>query len=233
MGSEMCIRDSAYAALTRAAATAQAAGDERTRGQVMADELVQRVTGSAGDRSSSNPQVKLNVVMSDHALFGESDDAAHLDGFGPIPAELAREIVAGACRAAERVWLRRLYCSPDSGRLVAMDANARLFPQSMARFVRLRDQVCRTPWCDAPIRHIDHVEDHHSGGPTSVVNGQGVCESCNHAKQANRWRASPGPDGTITTTTPTGHSYRSRAPAVATITKRDLPPLRIDYILTG
>ena len=40
--------------------------------------------------------------MSDAALFGGADDAAHLDGFGPIPAELAREIVVGACDRDER-----------------------------------------------------------------------------------------------------------------------------------
>ena len=91
--------------------------------------------------------------MSDAALFGGADDDAHLDGFGPIPAELAREIVAGACEQGEEVWLHRLYTSPTTGELVAMDAHGRHFRGSLGRFVRLRDRVCRTPWCDAPIRH--------------------------------------------------------------------------------
>ena len=39
--------------------------------------------------------------MTDTALFGTSDEPAHLDGYGPIPAELAREIVAGACSRSE------------------------------------------------------------------------------------------------------------------------------------
>lgn len=43
-----------YAALTRAADAARAAADERTRGQVMADTLVQRVTGQAPSRSDSD-----------------------------------------------------------------------------------------------------------------------------------------------------------------------------------
>jgi hypothetical protein len=37
----------AYSALRRAADTARAAGDERGRGQVMADRLVERLTGQA------------------------------------------------------------------------------------------------------------------------------------------------------------------------------------------
>ena len=37
--------------------------------------------------------------MTDAALFGTSEEPAHVEGYGPIPAELAREIVAGACSA--------------------------------------------------------------------------------------------------------------------------------------
>ncbi len=131
--------------------------------------------------------------MSDQTLFGDSDDPAHLDGFGPIPAELARELITDACTRQEKIWLRRLYTSPGTGELVAMDARTRCFPTGLARFIRLRDQVCRTPWCDAPIRHIDHAHDHHHGGPTTAVNGQGLCEACNHATQAPAWHARPSP----------------------------------------
>ena len=169
--------------------------------------------------------------MSHEALLGTSDEAAQLAGFGPIPAELAREIVANALGAGEEVWLRRLYASPTTGELVSMDSRARLFPAGLARFIRLRDQVCRTPWCDAPVRHIDHVVPHDADGPTSGLNGQGLCEACNYAKQAPRWRARPGPDGTVTTTTPTGHQLRSRPPMLATFTRRDVPRLTVDYVL--
>ena len=71
------------------------------------------------------------------------------------------------------------------------------------------------------------------GGPTSGDNGQGLCEACNHAKQAPGWRARPSPGAgphTIETTTPTGHTYRSQAPPVLTI--RDYPA-RPDYVLCG
>ena len=136
--------------------------------------------------------------------------------------------------AGEEVWLRRLYTSPTTGELVTMDSTARLFPPALARFIRLRDQVCRTPWCDAPIRHTDHVQPHHSGGPTSATNGDGLCEACNYAKQAPGWRARPGPDGTVTTTTPTGHSRTTRPPPLVTIRPSRLPALTMDYyVLAG
>ncbi|WP_432478573.1 HNH endonuclease [Nocardioides sp. GXQ0305] len=219
------------AALTRAGDTARASGDPRGRGQVMADTLVGAVLGDDG--TASPARVALDVVMTDQSLFGGSDEPAHLDGFGPIPAELARELVVGACDRDETIWLRRLFAAPTTGELAAMDARARLFPARLARFIRLRDRVCRTPWCDAPIRHTDHATDHDADGETSAVNGQGLCEACNHAKQAPRWRAGPSPNTgshTVETTTPTGHRYRSRAPTVATV--REVP-IRVDYVLTG
>jgi hypothetical protein len=240
----------AYAALTRSADSARAEGDPRTKGQVMADELVDRVlgrrrTGGTEDHEDAegvettsgaaraSRSIDLNLVMSHEALLGTADHEARLAGFGPIPAELAREIVARSLGAGEEVWLRRLHASPTTGELVAMDSRARLFPAGLARLIRLRDQDCRTPWCGAPIRHVDHVVPHGAGGPTSATNGQGLCEACNYAKAAPRWRARPGPGGTVTTTTPTGHSLSTRPPPVATVTRRDLPALTIDYVLAG
>lgn len=229
-----------YAKLTREADRARAQGDPRTRGQVMADTLVESVLDSVGSgtekgasRSRTSLPVTLGVVMTDAALFGGADDAAHLEGFGPIPAELAREIVCGALSAAEQVTIRRLYASPETGELAAMDSRSRLFPAGLARFIRLRDQVCRTQWCDAPIRHTDHVVPHEADGLTSVDNGQGLCEACNYAKAAPRWRARPGPGGTVTTTTPTGHTRTTRPPPIATIRSVDAPVLTIDYVLAG
>jgi hypothetical protein len=242
---------SAYAALRRAADSARACGDPRTQGQVMADTLVSSVLAAAAARDdaatswdrptdssasrASTPAggVELGLVMTDQTLFGRSDEPAHVGGFGPIPAELAREIVAGACSRQEAVWLRRLYADPFSGQLTAMDSRARLFPHGLSRFIRLRDQICRTPWCDAPIRHIDHPWDAADGGSTSAENGQGLCEACNHAKQAPGWRARPSPahgGHRIETTTPTGHTYGSSPPVVVTIRET---PIRLDFILAG
>jgi 5-methylcytosine-specific restriction endonuclease McrA len=220
----------AYAALGREAEAARRSGDPRSRGQVMADTMAAAILATATERhdaatrwdaeggradASASPTVGVTVhlLMSERALLGCDDEPALLDGYGPVPAELAREIVAGACSDEEEVWVRRVLSCPATGRLAAMESRARRFPASLARFIRLRDGTCRTPWCDAPIRHVDHVLPHDAGGGTSVANGQGLCEACNHAKQAPGWRARPDPlDGRITITTPTGHRHTSRAP---------------------
>ena len=193
--------------------------------------LVATLLGATRDKAA-NP-VALCVVMTDAALLAGADDQAHLDGFGPIPAELAREIVSGALTEQEVVSIRRLYTSPETGELVAMESRSRRFRGNLARFIRLRDRTCRTPWCDAPVRHVDHVEDEADGGPTSARNGEGLCEACNYAKTAHGWRARPGPDGSVAITLPTGHTLTSRPPPIATIRWRSVPALQIDYVLSG
>ena len=59
--------------------------DHRPRGAMMADTLVQRVTG----RPAGTPEpVAVNLVLSDQTLLGGDDTPAVVDGYGPIPAVL-------------------------------------------------------------------------------------------------------------------------------------------------
>ncbi len=238
-----------YATLKREADTTF---DGRSRGQVMADTAYQRITGRpaaqpvpvalnmvmadttlAGDdeqpawlagfagRPAAQPvPVALNMVMADTTLAGDDEQPAWLAGFGPIPAGLTGD---AATDTKIKATLRRLYRHPKSGQLVAMESRARIFPKALARFLQLRDQTCRTPYCDAPIRHCDHATPARDGGPTSARNGLGDCEACNYAKEAPGWQ--------VTTTeadgehraeyrTPTGAVYQSTAPPLPG------PPLR-------
>ena len=199
-----------YAALKRCA---DATVDDRSRGQVMADTLVERVTGRPADACAP---VALNLVMSDQALWGQDNAPAVLDGYGPIPASLAQRLVRDAVVDERSVaTLRRLYRDPKSGSLVAMESRSRVFPKGLAGFIGLRDRTCRTPYCDAPIRHHDHATPCNRGGPTSATNGLGECEGCHYTKEASGWRVTTGDEnGTHTAdfVTPTGARYRSTAP---------------------
>src|SRR5205085_1891772 len=118
-------------------------------------------------------------------------EPALLLGYGPLPAPSARALLTGPGDHVPR-WLRRLYTTPDRTRLVAMDATRRRFPAGLARLITIRDQYCRTPWCGAPIRHLDHIQAWGTGGATSLSNGQGLCVACNHAKQAPGWSSVSG-----------------------------------------
>jgi hypothetical protein len=233
----------AYAALSRHADTARSDGDKRTRGQLLADALVERTTGTPGGITG----VEIQLIMTDRTLLQGDSEPARLTGYGTVPAGWARTVItageddtpgvgdtpgagddAGAgengnepatanASAGDRVfkaWVRRLYTAPGAGDLLAMDSRARLFPPRLRRFIQARDDTCRTPYCDAPIRHIDHIIRWHDGGTTTVANGAGLCEACNHTKEHPGWQAipRPGPRHTIELRTPTGHTYHSMAP---------------------
>lgn len=205
-----------YAALRRAADTAVATGEPRSRGQVMADTLVERVTGQA---TAAAVPIAVNLVVSDATLLAAGHEPAQLiDGagaVGPVPAQVARTLVANALDA-DAAWVRRLYADPG-GQLVAASSSSRFFADGLAALLRARDQgLCRTPYCDAPVRQLDHVVPDADGGPTDLTNGQGLCAACNQAKTAGGLLQSagrpPGGRHTVVTTTSTGHRYASTAP---------------------
>lgn len=201
----------AFAALGRDADTLIGQGDARARGQLMADLLVERLTGQS---KACDVPVEIGLVMTERALLHGDGEPAILDGYGPVPAPTARDLIAGLADEVP-VWLRQLYTHPTTGHLVAMGSKRRFFGGALRRFVTYRDQYCRTPWCGAPIRHVDHAQPAQHGGPTSSGNAQGLCQACNHAKQAPGWDARTIPTRgrhLIEITTPTGHRYRSRAP---------------------
>lgn len=202
---------SIYAALKR---EADVCCDGRSRGQVMADTLVERVTGRPADQPVP---VSVNVVISDQALVGVEDATAVIAGYGSVPSALARNLIADAVAdQRSHATLRRLYATPATGALVALESRARVFPKGLADFIGLRDQRCRTPYCDAPIRHRDHAKPHRKGGTTSAVNGLGLCERCNYVKESDGWivTSTTAENGTHTAefTTPTGSRHRSTAP---------------------
>lgn len=226
----------AYAALDRQARSLRNAGDDRCLDQIRADLFVERLTGQV---TADAVSFEVGVTMTADALLDDDDEPADMDGHGPVPAMLARDLLAAAAQHAEtprpgrpstgrdgagdrvRVFLRRLFTDPIDHTVTNIDTGRRLFDGDLARFLHYRDRICRTPGCEAPIRHRDHVRPHRSGGPTSAANGQGLCEACSYTKEAPGWShhlvPEPAPDGgrrqVIVITTPTGHTYVSSPPS--------------------
>ncbi|WP_299575761.1 HNH endonuclease signature motif containing protein [uncultured Williamsia sp.] len=203
----------AYAALKQHADGLVGDGD-RSHAQIMADTVVERLTGKA---RAEDVAVSVDVVVSADVLVGDSSAAAEVPGYGPIPADTARDLIADTLDADALVTLRRLFAAPDSGALVAMESKARIFPSGLRRFITRRDVSCRFPYCDAPIAEIDHAHPHHDGGPTDALNALGECRTHNRQKENPGWAVTTAidDDGTHDAfiRTPTGHEHRSRAPA--------------------
>ena len=78
-----------YTALTRHADTLRAAGDPRSRGQIMADTLVERTTGTPGGITG----IEIQLVMTDRTLLQADAEPARLPGYGTVPADWARNLL--------------------------------------------------------------------------------------------------------------------------------------------
>ncbi|WP_197914450.1 HNH endonuclease [Rhodococcoides fascians] len=209
-----------WATLRRDADTIiNAGGDTRTRDQIMADLVFERITGAS---AAKGPPVTVDIVISDSTLLAGGDTSAYLHGYGDIPSDVARQLIRDALDSETHIALRRLYAHPKSGALTAVESTSRGFPTALGRLIDLRDRTCRTPWCDAPIRHHDHIRPHTAGGKTSAENGAGLCAACNYAKEGEGWTAEAIRDKRnarhrYRLISPTGHTYDSSAPPMPVV----------------
>jgi len=204
-----------WANLDRSARALKAGGDPRSLNQLRSDLFVERLTGQA---SADAVPVEVELVMDPDTLIGASDRPARAHG-GPtggcvVPAATARDWV---WRGDAPRWLRRVFTDPVTGQVTDLDARRRRFHSAPdARFTRLRDQHCRHPRCEGGIGHLDHPKPVAQGGLSTRANSQGLCEPHNYVKEMPGWSASVVDDRpghhTIEVTTPTGHTYQSKAP---------------------
>jgi len=248
-------------------------------GAVAADTALRLLSGRAVGQLQP---VEVHLVMTDRSLLGTGDpdrspfEPARIPGHGSVPGPVARAwlheglgepppsrsdaaSVSGTAlepASGARVWVRRLYTSPDGRDLVAMDSRRRLFGGLLRRMLVLRDDVCTSPWCEAPIVHADHATPVRELGETSFEEGNGKCARCNYGKDAPGWRTRvvlrqfssssisevPGCDRTddrdlgqlgallakrvVQVTTPLGHGYESEPPPLLGWGSLTVPPAR-------
>ncbi|KQY64294.1 MULTISPECIES: HNH endonuclease [unclassified Nocardioides] len=215
---------SVYANLKASAEAIKAGGDLRTINQLMADLFVERLTGQ---KSAELVPVEVGLVMTPDTLLGFSDRPARMNDGMPVPAQTARDL---ANQPGAPVWLRRIFTDPVTGVATDRDPRRRRHTEADKAFIRDRDQECRMPGCERLIDDIDHPVRHADGGESTRVNGQGLCEGHNLAKEAPEWRtrvSDPRPGGhEVEFITPTGHVYRSKAPPALPpdAERADLPP---------
>ncbi|KAA1376286.1 HNH endonuclease signature motif containing protein [Aeromicrobium fastidiosum] len=208
----------AYKTLDDWATGLRSTGDPRTRGQIMCQTLVERVTGLA---YADGADVELQLVLDAKTLLAgpDGDTPVELTGYGPIAPDVADDIIARAKTAS----VRRLLVDPVDGTLLVREKRRRRFDRTTSAHVRARDKYCRQPGCDLAIRDDDHIRSHQHAGPSIADNAQGLCKRSHTIKHQPGWQVTG--DGKITKwTTPTGHTYTSTPPPV--LPGRDLGHLR-------
>jgi hypothetical protein len=164
-----------YAALRKAVHDVWAQPEPvfRGQGQLMADTLVERLTGQA---RAEDIDIEVQIVVPVEALLDPASPLpAEIPGHGPVPVELL------ATGAGRKMW-RRLVTR--DGVIIGGDSVQRSFTGVLASLIKIRDGGrCTAPYCDAPIGHLDHIIRWRDGGRTEFDNGRGLCAFHNHLRE--------------------------------------------------
>ncbi|WP_433556668.1 DUF222 domain-containing protein [Pseudonocardia xinjiangensis] len=156
--------------------------------------------------------IQIRVTVPLDTLRGTSDEPGELAGYGPIPAEHARQLAA----EPDSIW-NRLVTDPVSGALLDYGTTRYRPPPHLTEHLIARHQYCQGPGCRVPANRCDL--DHNipfdpvaGEGPTSAANLGPKCRPHHRLKGMPGWSVSQYPDGSITWTTPSGHTYRVDPP---------------------
>lgn len=186
---------------------------DELRADILADLLLTGAptahgTGGALGAITAHVQVTVPVLT----LAGTDDEPALLAGHGPIDADTARHLAAGAPG-----W-DRVLTHPHTGMPLAVD---RYRPSAeLKRFLRVRDEHCRFPGCRQPPWRcdVDHTIDAARGGSTSACNLAHFCKSHHILKHASDWKVRQLGGGVLEWSSPTGRVYRDRPAATVRFT---------------
>ncbi|MGF9649073.1 DUF222 domain-containing protein [Pseudarthrobacter oxydans] len=162
--------------------------------------------GTAPDLSSSiRAQVLVTVPV--FSLMGLTDEPAVLDGSGPIPASMARDLVADGAGSFYRVLV-----DPRDGAPLEIGRTSYRLTKAMRNWLRLRDGKCPFPGCNnnSLDNEADHILAWHKGGTTGISNLGQPCPKHHKLRHSSGWKPTAAtttePPGWIS---PTGRHYKS------------------------
>lgn len=197
---------SAYARVDALARKQRTTGDTRNLDQLRADVTAALLLGQdpGGEVPAAAAMVYVHVPVA--AALMMSDQGCELDGFGPIPAAIAREMMTNP-----RSVLRKVITDTE-GMVTGVGAHARRPNTALVELIRARDRECDVPGCHRPARFsdLDHLREHHKGGPTAPGNLCPRCEHHHYLKDHPDWWFEVDPATRVTTVhTPAGRTYRT------------------------
>ena len=157
---------------------------------------------SSKEITSHRRPVSINVTIDLPTLLGLANNPGELEGHGPIPASLARQL------AADGKW-RKFITDPLTGNLLDMGRDSYLPSQYLIDFLTARDRICRFPGCSQPARigDIDHAKSWDDGGETRPGNLGFLCRRHHRLKTHGGWKLESFEDGSCNWMSPAGKSY--------------------------
>lgn len=190
---------------------------DQKRADVLADLAALALNNAATSWQGRRPAVQVSVALS--TLLDIDEQPGELDGYGPIPAAMARAIAYDPTGT----W-RRLVTDP-LGRLVRCDTHTYRPPAPLREHIIATYRTCTFPGCrrSACRGEIDHIRPYGSGGGTVEENLHPPCKRHHLMKHRTKWRVGKRTDA-ITWTSPTGRSYETPVHAYPVDRTRDPDP---------
>jgi hypothetical protein len=197
----------------------QGPGETRNLPQLRADAYATALLGGGNGRSVGDggdagnpgkvptPRAEVLVTVPVFALLGATEESAMLDGYGPIPPSMARDLVANGADSFHRVLV-----DPRDGAALEIGRASYRPTKAMRNWLRMRDGRCPFPGCSnhSPDNEADHIVAWHKGGTTGVSNLGQPCPKHHRLRHTSSWRPTPAtknePPGWIS---PSGRHYKS------------------------
>jgi hypothetical protein len=207
--------DVACAAWNKATAIArglQGPGEVRTLPQLRADIGANLLLGETGAdlRKLPSPKADVLVMVPVLSTLGVTDEPGEVDGYGPVPASVARRLVG---EGAGSVY--RLLVDPRDGAPLEIGRRSYRLPEGLRKWLRVRDGKCTFPGCSnhTADNENDHLTAWEHGGATGVSNLGQVCPKHHRLKHQSRWTPTPATkDEPPGWTSPTGRHYPAEQP---------------------
>jgi len=181
--------------------------ETRTMDQLRADvymDLLQGIVPSGSEIAVSNDSGSIEIVCDLETLSGLADHPGELSGYGPVIADIARQV---ARRQKESDWHYTLV--DDTGQPVHVGTTSRRPTPTQKRRIRARYRTCVFPGCRMPAAasDIDHAVAVSDGGRTCDCNLAPLCRHDHCIKHANGWTYEILTDNRIRWTSRLGHVY--------------------------
>jgi len=190
--------------INRNARSLRRAGDQRSMDQLRTDVLLD--LGTAGPADSA-PEGTVDLLVDLETLVGLNDDPAELAGYGPVIADVARDI---AKRQDRGEWTYTV-TDPDTGRPLVTGTTRRRPTAAQRREVVARNRTCIFIGCRMPAREcdLDHRIPWAQGGQTRTQDLGPCCRHDHRIRHAAGWSYEIHPDGDLTWKSALGHIYRT------------------------
>jgi hypothetical protein len=167
--------DQATAVWNRISAIArglQGPHEDRTLTELRADTFATALLSSGTTEGNDpghvpSPRAQVLVTVPVFSLMALTEEPAMLDGFGPIPASMARNLVANGADSFYRVLV-----DPRDGAPLEIGRTSYRVSKALRNWLRLRDGKCPFPGCNnhSLDNEADHILAWHQGGTTGISN---------------------------------------------------------------